>query len=118
MTIRDFLRTSIFRISVSCTLGFIGALMALSAAFYFAGTAYWHAEIEEAVEDEYEVISAAYTSGGTQAVSALIQRRAVAVTDEGYIYLLQAPGWCQAGRSNADDEPGRGLVGDRSTKRR
>lgn len=91
MTIRDFLRTSIFRISVSCTLGFIGALMVLSAAFYFAGVAYWHAEIEEAVEDEYEVISTAYSSGGTQAVSALIERRAIAITDEGYIYLLQAP---------------------------
>ena len=39
MTIADFLRTSIFRITMSCTLAFIGALLLLSAVFYFGGTA-------------------------------------------------------------------------------
>lgn len=91
MTIADFLRTSTFRITMSCTLAFVGALLVLSGAFYFAGTAYWRAEIEEAVDDEYEVMSAAHHSGGVPAVEALIERRALPVTDEGYIYLLQAP---------------------------
>ena len=91
MTIADFLRTSTFRITMSCTLAFIGALLLMSGVFYFAGTAYWKAEIEEAVEDEYEMMSAAHSSGGVPALQALIEQRALPVTDEGYIYLLQAP---------------------------
>jgi signal transduction histidine kinase len=91
MTIAEFLRTSIFRITVSCTLAFIGALLALSAVFYFAGAALWRGEIRETVTEEYETLSAAYGTGGTAGVKALIEERAVPVMEEGYIYLLQAP---------------------------
>ena len=91
MTIAEFVRTSTFRITVSCSLAFIGALLALSAAFYFAGTIVWRGEIEEIVVEEYETLSAAYGTGGTSAVERLIEERALPVIDEGYIYLLQAP---------------------------
>lgn len=91
MTLAEFVRTSIFRITVSCTLAFIGVLLLLSAAFYFGGTSWWHGEIEEAVTEEYRTLSAAYGIGGTAAVKALIAARAAPVIDEGHIYLLQSP---------------------------
>ena len=77
MTIAEFARTSTFRITVSCTLAFIGALLLLSAAFYFGGTTLWRGEIEETVAEEYQAVSAAYATGGTAAVQALIEERAV-----------------------------------------
>ena len=92
MTIAEFLRTSIFGITVSCTLAFIGALLLLSAAFYFGGAALWRSEIEEAVAEEYEAVSEDFGTGGLTAVKALIDERATPVIDEeGYIYLLQTP---------------------------
>lgn len=91
MTIADFTRTSSFRITVSCTLVFIGALLALSAVFYFGGAGWWRSEIREEIAEEYEELSDAYGSGGTAALKALIDRRALPVVDEGSIYLLQAP---------------------------
>lgn len=90
MTIAEFARTSIFRITVSCTLAFIGALLLLSAVFYFGGSIIWREEIEETVAEEHQSLSTAYASGGIAAVKALIDERAVPVIDEGYIYLLQA----------------------------
>ena len=90
MTIAEFARTSIFRITVSCTLAFIGALLLLSAVFYFGGSIIWREEIEETVAKEHQSLSTAYASGGIAAVKALIDERAVPVIDEGYIYLLQA----------------------------
>lgn len=91
MTITDFLRTSIFRITVSCTLAFIGALLLLSAIFYFGGAALWRGEIEDIADEEYEAVSTAFATGGQAGVKALIEERAAPVIDEGYIYLLQAP---------------------------
>jgi signal transduction histidine kinase len=91
MTPADFARSSIFRITVSCTLAFIGALLLLSAVFYLGGTVLWRGEIEETVAEEHQELAAASTAGGTAAVQALIIERAVPVIDEGYIYLLQAP---------------------------
>jgi signal transduction histidine kinase len=89
MTIADFLRASTFRITMSCTLAFIGALLLMSAAFYFGGTALWHEEIEETVAEEYQAVSDAFATGGLAGVQALIDERAAPVIDEGYIYLLQ-----------------------------
>jgi signal transduction histidine kinase len=91
MTIADFLRTSIFRITMSCTLAFIGALLAMSAIFYFGGTALWREEIEETAAEEYQAVSNAFATDGVAGVKALIDQRAAPVIDEGYIYLLQAP---------------------------
>jgi signal transduction histidine kinase len=91
MTLAEFARASTFRITVSCTLAFIGALLILSAAFYFGGAIWWRAEIRETVAEEYQDISTAYGTGGAASVQALIEERAVPVIDEGYIYLLQAP---------------------------
>ena len=91
MTIADFLRASTFRITMSCTLAFIGALLLVSAVFYFGGAALWRGEIEETVAEEYQAVSDAFAAGGTAAVKALIEERAAPVIDEGYIYLLQAP---------------------------
>jgi signal transduction histidine kinase len=91
MTIADFLRASTFRITMSCTLGFIGALLLMSAAFYFGGAALWRGEIEETVAEEYQAVSDAFAIGGLAGVQALIEERAAPVIDEGYIYLLQAP---------------------------
>lgn len=91
MTIADFIRTSSFRITISCTLAFIGALLAMSAAFYFGGTSWWRSEIQEEVTEEYQALADAYSHGGTAALKALIDERAVPVIDEGRIYLLQAP---------------------------
>lgn len=91
MTIADFLRASTFRIAVSCTLAFIGALLLLSAVFYFGGAVLWRGEIEETVTEEYQVVSDAFAMGGVAAAKALIDRRATPVGDEGYIYLLQGP---------------------------
>lgn len=90
MTIADFLRASTFRITTSCTLAFIGALLLMSAAFYFGGAALWHGEIEETVAEEYQTVSDAFATGGSAGVQALIEERATPVIDEGYIYLLQA----------------------------
>ena len=90
MTITEFARTSIFRITVSCTFAFIGALLFLSAVFYFGGSIIWREEIEETVAKEHQSLSTAYASGGIAAVKALIDERTVPVIDEGYIYLLQA----------------------------
>ena len=64
MTIADFARASTFRITISCTLAFIGALLILSAAFYFGGAALWREEIRETVAEEYQDVSAAYDTGG------------------------------------------------------
>jgi signal transduction histidine kinase len=91
MTIADFLRTSIFRITISCTLAFIGALLVLAAAFYFGGAALWRGEIKETVSEEYQAVSAAFATSGIAGVEALIEERAAPVIDEGYIYLLQSP---------------------------
>jgi signal transduction histidine kinase len=91
MTLAEFARTSTFRITVSCTIVFIGALLALSAIFYFGGTIWWRGEIRETVAEEYQDVSAAYGTSGAAGVQALIEERAVPVIDEGYIYLLQAP---------------------------
>jgi signal transduction histidine kinase len=99
MTIAEFLRTSIFRITVSCTLAFIGALLLLSAAFYFGGAALWRGAIQEDVAEEYKTIAAAFAANGQAAVKALIDERAAPVIDEGHIYLLQTPdGKKQAGQ--------------------
>ena len=76
---------------MSCTLAFIGALLLVSAVFYFGGAALWHGEIEETVAEEYQAVSDAFAVGGTAAVKAVIEERAAPVIDEGYIYLLQAP---------------------------
>ncbi|HET6161565.1 MAG TPA: HAMP domain-containing sensor histidine kinase [Dongiaceae bacterium] len=91
MTIGEFARTSIFRITISCTLAFVAALLALSGIFYFGGTSWWRDEIRETVSEEYQTLWAAYATGGTAAVKTLIEERAAPVIDEGYIYLLQAP---------------------------
>jgi signal transduction histidine kinase len=91
MTIADFLRASTFRITLSCTLAFIGALLLVSAVFYFGGAALWRGEIEETVAEEYQAVSDAFAAGGLAGVQALIEERATPVIDEGYIYLLQAP---------------------------
>jgi signal transduction histidine kinase len=91
MTIAEFLQTSIFRITVSCTLAFIGALLVLSAVFYFGGAALWRSEIKETVAEEYDALSAAFAANGASGVKAQIEERAAPVIDEGYIYLLQAP---------------------------
>jgi signal transduction histidine kinase len=91
MTIADFLRTSTFRITMSCTLAFIGALLLMSAIFYFGGAALWREEIEETVAEEYQDVSDAFAAGGLAGVQALIDERAAPVIDEGYIYLLQTP---------------------------
>jgi signal transduction histidine kinase len=91
MTIADFLRASTFRITMSCTLAFIGALLLMSAAFYFGGAALWRGEIEETVAEEHQAVSEAFATGGLAGVEALIAERAAPVIDEGYIYLLQAP---------------------------
>jgi signal transduction histidine kinase len=91
MTITDFLRASTFRITMSCTLAFIGALLLISAAFYFGGAALWRGEIEETVAEEYQAASDAFATGGLIGAQALIDERATPVIDEGYIYLLQAP---------------------------
>jgi signal transduction histidine kinase len=91
MTIADFLRTSTFRITMSCTLAFIGALLLMSAVFYFGGAALWREEIEETAAEEYQDVSNAFTADGLAGVKALIDQRAAPVIDEGYIYLLQAP---------------------------
>jgi signal transduction histidine kinase len=91
MTLVEFARTSIFRITASCTLGFIGALLLLSAVFYFGGTLLWREEIEETVAEEHRKLSTTYDTGGTAALVASIEERAVPVIDEGYVYLLQAP---------------------------
>ncbi|MEZ5829903.1 MAG: HAMP domain-containing sensor histidine kinase [Dongiaceae bacterium] len=61
----------------------------MSAIFYLGGTSLWRAEIREAVSEEYQTLQATYNSGGTAALTAMIQERAAPVTDEGYIYLLQ-----------------------------
>ena len=87
MTIADFLRASTFRITLSCTLAFIGALLLMSAAFYFGGAALWRAEIEETVAEEYQTLS----NAGAAGAKTLIDQRAVPVIDEGSIYLLLAP---------------------------
>lgn len=76
---------------MSCTLAFIGALLLMSAAFYFGGAALWRGEIEETVAEEYQAVSDAFVADGQAGVKALIDQRAVPVIDEGYIYLLQAP---------------------------
>ena len=68
MTITDFLRTSIFRITVSCTLAFIGALLLLSAIFYFGGAALWRGQIEEIADEEFEAVSAAFARDGQAGV--------------------------------------------------
>jgi signal transduction histidine kinase len=91
MTIADFLRASTFRITLSCTLAFIGALLLISAIFYFGGTALWRGEIEETVAEEYQAVSDAFATSGLAGVQALIDERAAPVIDEGYIYLLQTP---------------------------
>jgi signal transduction histidine kinase len=91
MTVADFLRASTFRITMSCTLAFIGALLLISAAFYFGGAALWRGEIEKTVAEEYQAVSDAFATGGLAGVEALIEERAAPVIDEGYIYLLQAP---------------------------
>ena len=91
MTIADFLRTSTFRITMSCTLTFIGALLLMSVVFYFGGTALWRGEIEETVVEEYQAVSGAFAADGLAGVKRLIDQRAAPVTDEGYIYFLQAP---------------------------
>lgn len=91
MTIADFLRASTFRITMSCTLAFIGALLLMSAAFYFGGAALWRGEIEETVAEEYQAVADAFATGGSDGVRALIGQRAEPVIEEGYIYLLQAP---------------------------
>lgn len=77
---------------MSCTLAFIGALLLVSAAFYFGGTALWRAGIEDSVAEEYQLVSDAFATGGLAGVQTLIDRRAAPVIEEGYIYLLQAPG--------------------------
>lgn len=87
MTIADFLRASTFRITMSCTLAFIGALLLMSGAFYFGGAALWRGEIEETVAAEYQAVS----NAGAAGAKALIDQHAVPVIDEGYIYLLLAP---------------------------
>ena len=48
---------------MSCTLAFIGALLLVSAAFYFGGAALWHGEIEETVAEEYQAVSDAFAVG-------------------------------------------------------
>jgi len=92
MRIAEFIRTAIFRITAICTLAFIGALLALSAIFYFGGTIWWRAEIRESVAEEYQLLMEAYQEGGTGALKALIDERAKPVIDEGAIYLLQSSG--------------------------
>ena len=77
---------------MSCTLAFIGALLLMSAMFYFGGAALWREEIEETAAEEYQSVSDAFATGGQAGVKALIDQRAAPVIDEGYIYLLQAPG--------------------------
>ena len=91
MTIADFLRASTFRITMSCTLAFIGALLLVSAAFYFGGTALWRGEIKDSVAEEYRLVSDAFATGGLAGVQTLIDRRAAPVIEGGYVYLLQAP---------------------------
>jgi signal transduction histidine kinase len=91
MTISDFLRTSIFRITLSCTLAFIGALLLLSTTFYFGGAAVWRNAIEDTVAEEYEAVSADFATRGRAGIKALIEERAALVIDQGYIYLLQTP---------------------------
>ena len=76
---------------MSCTLAFIGALLLISAAFYFGGATLWRGEIEETVAEEYQAVSDAFATGGLAGVRALIDERAAPVIDEGYIYLLQTP---------------------------
>ncbi len=94
MTIADFVRTTTFRITTWCTLAFIGALLALSAMFYFAGAAWWRAEIRETVTEEREFLMEAYDTGGVDELTALIAQRARPIVndeEEGSIYLLQSP---------------------------
>lgn len=90
MRTAEFLRTSTFRISTICTLAFIGALLAMSAAFHFGGAMWWRAEIRESVTEEQRLLLGAHREGGIQQLKALIERRAVPVIDEGSIYLLQS----------------------------
>ena len=91
MKIADFVRSATFRITISCTLAFIGILLALAAAFYLGGTIWWRTEIQETIDAEYRTLRAAYDEGGTEGLKALTRDRAVPVTDEGFVYLLQAP---------------------------
>lgn len=92
MTIADFVRTTTFRITTWCTLAFIGALLALSALFYFAGAAWWRGEIRETVTEEHELLMEAYDTGGVGSLSELIAERAQPIMndEEGFIYLLQS----------------------------
>ena len=90
MTVAEFARTTIFKTTIVCTLAFIGALLLLSAGFYFAGGTWWRGEIRETVTEEYLDLRAAYDEAGLSDLQALTAQRAVPITDEGYIYLLQS----------------------------
>jgi len=91
MTIAEFVRTATFKITACCTLAFIGTLLALSATFYFGGANLWREEIRESVDEELHGLLNAFQDGGLSGLKALIDARAKPVTDEGVIYLLQAP---------------------------
>jgi signal transduction histidine kinase len=91
MTVADFVRSATFRITMWCTLAFIGAMLTLAAVFYVAGSGWWRAEIREIVAEERELLMEAYGSGGTAGLAALIGERPGPIHEEGFIYLLQTP---------------------------
>lgn len=89
MKTTEFVRSATFRITMSCTLAFIGTLLALSAAFDFGGAKVWHAEIEETIADEQRKLLVVYESGGVDGLAAAVGERAIPVSEQGFIYLLQ-----------------------------
>lgn len=92
-------RTATFRITAFYVLVFVGSLLLISAAFYFAGTEIWEQSIRGEVQDEHDLLMRSHESGGVEALAREIAPRARPVGDEGLIYLLLSPdGQKQAGQ--------------------